>query len=61
MKQGSLESQISSISDDIAYNSHDLQDGLKAKLFNINELKNIPVISDIIKNIKEILKKILII
>ena len=48
LKQGSLESQISSISDDIAYNSHDLQDGLKAKLFNINELKNIPVISDII-------------
>ena len=30
----SLEAQISSISDDIAYNSHDLEDGLKAKLFN---------------------------
>ncbi len=57
LKQGSLESQISSISDDIAYNSHDLQDGLKAKLFNINELKNITVISDIIKKHKKKIKK----
>ena len=29
----SLEAQIASISDDIAYNSHDLEDGLKANLF----------------------------
>ena len=35
----SLEAQISTISDDIAYNSHDLEDGLKAKLFNINDFK----------------------
>ena len=44
----SLESQISSISDDIAYNSHDLEDGLKAGLFRIDDLDKIPVISDII-------------
>ena len=47
-KNPSLESQISSISDDIAYNSHDLEDGLKAKLFSIHDIKDIPVISDII-------------
>ena len=34
-KNPSLEAQISSISDDIAYNSHDIEDGLKANLFNI--------------------------
>ena len=45
----SLEAQISSISDDIAYNSHDLEDGLRANLFNLNELKEIPVLSGIIK------------
>ena len=48
-KQPTLEAQIASISDDIAYNSHDLEDGLKANLFTINDLKYIPVLSDIIK------------
>ena len=37
----SLEAQIASISDDIAYNSHDLEDGLKSNLFKLNDLKNI--------------------
>ena len=44
----SLEAQFSSISDDIAYNSHDLQDGIKAGLFKIEDLFKIPVISEII-------------
>ena len=48
-KQPTLEAQIASISDDIAYNSHDLEDGLKANLFTINDLKYIPILSDIIK------------
>ena len=45
----SLEAQIASISDDIAYNSHDLEDGLRAKLFNLNDIKNLPLLSLIIK------------
>ena len=52
----SIESQISSISDDIAYNSHDLEDGLKALLFQIEDLDKIPVISDIIYKHKKKLK-----
>ena len=46
----SLEAQIASISDDIAYNSHDLEDGLKSGLFNLNHLRNIPVLNKIISN-----------
>ena len=53
----SLESQIASISDDIAYNSHDLEDGLKANLFKIEDLKHIPVLSEIIYKHKKKLKK----
>ena len=34
----SLEAQISAISDDIAYNNHDIQDGIKANLFKLEEL-----------------------
>ena len=44
----SLEGQIAAISDDIAYNSHDLEDGLKSNLFKLNDLKNIPVLNKII-------------
>ena len=51
-----LESQIASISDDIAYNSHDLEDGLKANLFEIDDLKNIPILSDIVKKQKKKIK-----
>ena len=44
----SLEAQLSAISDDIAYNSHDLEDGLRANLYTINDLKNIPILSEIV-------------
>ena len=37
----SLEAQISSISDDIAYNNHDIQDGINAKLFKLEDLTEI--------------------
>ena len=44
----SLEAQIASISDDIAYNSHDLEDGLNAKLFKLKDISEIPILKDII-------------
>ena len=53
----SLEAQIASISDDIAYNSHDLEDGLKSNLFQLNDLKNIPVLDKIIFKHKKKHKK----
>ncbi|MBA1339676.1 MAG: dGTPase [Pelagibacterales bacterium] len=52
----SLEAQIASISDDIAYNSHDLEDGLRAKLYTIEDLKNIPILSSIIAKHKKFIK-----
>ena len=56
-KGPSLEAQFSSISDDIAYNSHDLEDGLNAGLFNLNDLRAIPLICDIVKFHQKRLKK----
>mgnify|MGYP000917562944 CR=1 FL=1 len=53
----SLEAQIASISDDIAYNSHDLEDGLKSNLFNLQNLNNIPVLNKIVLKHKKKLKK----
>ena len=52
----SLEAQLSSISDDIAYNSHDLEDGLRANLYTVEDLKNIPILSNIINKHKKFIK-----
>ena len=52
----SLEAQIASISDDIAYNSHDLEDGLKSNLFDLNHLTNIPILNKIVSKHKKKLK-----
>ena len=51
-KSGSLEAQISSISDDIAYNCHDIDDGLRAKLFNLEDLETMFTFKKFIKKTK---------
>jgi len=58
----SLEAQVAAISDDIAYNNHDLEDGLTAGLFTIQEFSKIPFISTLVKkhlnNMKNFRKEI---
>ncbi len=51
-KNSSLEAQIAAISDDIAYNNHDIQDGIKAKLFSLNQLCEINFFKQIYKSYK---------
>ena len=53
----SLESQISAISDDIAYNNHDIQDGINANLFKLEELVEINFFKDIYKKYKNKINK----
>jgi dGTPase len=40
----SAEAQVAAISDDIAYNNHDLADGLRAGLFDLEDLRALPLI-----------------
>jgi dGTPase len=47
----SAEAQIAALADDIAYSSHDLDDGLRAGLFEFEELKNIPVVAQLIDEV----------
>lgn len=40
----SAEAQVAAVADDVAYNHHDLHDGLRAELFTEDELAELPVI-----------------
>jgi dGTPase len=40
----SAEAQVAALSDDIAYNNHDLHDGLRAGLFTDDEIANLPLV-----------------
>jgi dGTPase len=40
-QQPSLEAQIANLADEIAYNNHDLDDGVRAELITIDELMNV--------------------
>jgi dGTPase len=43
----SAEAQAAALADDIAYNNHDLDDGLRAGLFSIDDLADVPLIGPI--------------
>jgi len=49
----SAEAQVAAISDDIAYNNHDLHDGLRAGLFSVNDMKEIPILKKCFERIDE--------
>jgi dGTPase len=42
-KRASLEAQIANVADEIAYNAHDLEDGLRATLFRKNDLEDLNI------------------
>ena len=48
----SAEAQVAAISDDIAYDVHDLDDGLRAGLFDMDELAALPLVGPIIAGIE---------
>jgi dGTPase len=42
-KQASLEAQLANLADEIAYNNHDVDDGLRAGLISIPQLREVPL------------------
>jgi dGTPase len=46
----SAEAQIAALSDDIAYNNHDIDDGLRAGLFTIKDLADVPLAGPVFRD-----------
>ena len=53
-KQSSLEAQLTNVCDEIAYNNHDIQDGIRAKKIFIEQLEDVPIFY---QQMKLVLKK----
>ncbi len=47
----SAEAQVAAISDDVAYDAHDIDDGLRAELFTLDDLSEVPLVGDILSEI----------
>jgi dGTPase len=48
----SPEAQIASLADDIAYNNHDFDDGLRAGLFDLDEVADLPLLGDLLAEVR---------
>ncbi|MBX3507386.1 MAG: deoxyguanosinetriphosphate triphosphohydrolase [Parvibaculum sp.] len=47
------EAQVAALADDIAYNNHDIDDGLRAGLFGIDELLALPLVGDVFRRVMD--------
>ncbi|MCZ6863169.1 MAG: deoxyguanosinetriphosphate triphosphohydrolase [Alphaproteobacteria bacterium] len=46
------EAQVAALSDDIAYNNHDIDDGLRAGLFTVEDLAAVPLVGEIVARVQ---------
>lgn len=47
----SAEAQVAALADDIAYNHHDIHDGLRAELFSTDDLLRLPIVGDCFRTV----------
>ena len=47
------EAQVAAVSDDVAYNNHDIDDGLRAGLFTIEDLSDVPLAGPVFAEVRK--------
>jgi dGTPase len=52
-QQPSLEAQLTDLADAIAYNSHDVDDGLRAGMFELQDLAGVELLADVLDGIRQ--------
>jgi dGTPase len=52
-RQPGLEAQIANLADEIAYNNHDVDDGLRAGLLELSDLRDVPVFARQLRVVEE--------
>jgi dGTPase len=48
----SAEAQVAALADDIAYNNHDIDDGLRAYLFTVADLDEVPLVGPVFREVR---------
>jgi dGTPase len=51
-RQPSLEAQLANLADEIAYNNHDIDDGVRSGLLTIEQLEAVPLVADHLKSVR---------
>ena len=52
-RQPGLEAQIANLADEIAYNNHDVDDGLRAGLLELSDLREVPIFARELRTVEE--------
>ena len=53
-RQPGIEAQVAALADGIAYNNHDIDDGLRAGLFRADDLRDLPLIGEIVREVERL-------
>ncbi len=52
-RRPSLEAQVANLADEIAYNNHDVDDGLRSGLITLEQLESVPLVANLLNEVRD--------